>query len=138
MCCHIGRNLYTRLASPFAMSGAIAASSASRAHPGAHGRLSRNGDEIVRMRQSLAKSGERHSKILEGLLVYEVQPETEGELPPRVRSSAVQHGVSHQVLKARLLKTRDGLVALKQAKEAGQVEVQTCGSVYWLRLYTST
>ncbi len=67
--------------------------------PAPLGDLSRDGDEdedeIVRIRQSKAKSGEWRSKILEGLLVYEVRSEIEGELLPRVWSSAAQHEVSY-------------------------------------------
>ena len=39
----------------------------------------------------------------------------------------MQHEISQQVLEARLVEASDGLVALKQAKQAEQVEVHVCG-----------
>jgi hypothetical protein len=39
----------------------------------------------------------------------------------------MQHEISQQGLKARLVKASDGLVAPEQAKQAGQVEVWAFG-----------
>jgi hypothetical protein len=51
----------------------------------------------------------------------------EGELLPGDRTRALQHKTSRQMLEAHLVEASDGVVALKQAKQAEQVEIETCG-----------